>query len=360
MNTEQNSLVYLNTAGCGLISEASLQAAAKVYNEFSYNSSGRSESWREKEEPVIRGQVARFMGVKPSEIAFIPNFSYAINTVVQSLRGDEKVLLYREDYPSVTEPFLNKHFSVHWIEPASNDAFFIDTAEIERMIAEKGIEILSISHVQWRTGFKIDLVLLSRICRQYNTRLILDVTQSLGAIPIAIETLGIDAVIASNYKWMNSGFGNGLMYLSPSFLAQYPPLITGANSSGFSGLVRSYEPGGLNIYALSLLQQAIQEKEAMGQIGIVQHNLQLTQTLLNGLALLKDKVQLLGDYTVEHRASIVVLKDTTNQSGRLGDWLEKNKIIVTQRNQTLRISIHFYNTAEQIKILLDAVNQWAK
>ncbi|HTN35967.1 MAG TPA: aminotransferase class V-fold PLP-dependent enzyme [Arachidicoccus sp.] len=356
MELESKRPVYLNTAGCGLISQASLQAANNIYNAFTYNSSGRSEDWRDNEAPAYRDNIARFMGIPQSQLGCVPNFSYAMNALVQSLHGDEQVLLYKYDYPSVTAPFVHNHFPIHWLD--TRDGFSIDLNEIESKLVKEKISILAISHVQWQTGFKVDLASLSRICQKQGTILILDATQSLGANHVPIVDLGIDVVISSNYKWMNSGFGNGLLYLSESFLKRYPPVIIGAGGADYPDAARSYEPGGLNIYGFALLDQAIREKQAIGLPEIVNQNMRLTQTLLNGLANLKDQIALLGEYTTEDRAPIVVLKERTNKNGVLGDYLAQKGIVVTQRGGTLRISFHFYNRPEEVEFLLDALKEW--
>ena len=358
MEASVQQKAYLNTAGCGIISAASLQAGADIYNAFSVNSSTRSEIWRDKEDPLYRKTLSQFLEVEEDRLAFIPNFSYAMNMVVQSLKGDEQVLLYKYDYPSITAPFIQNGFKVHFLESEQGFALSLETIE-QAFIANK-IDIIAIGHVQWQSGFKIELGPLSALCKKYKVRVIVDATQSLGAIPIPMQQLGIDVVIASNYKWMNSGFGNGIIYFDPSFLADYPPVITGAASLDFAGTARSYEPGGLNIYGLALLHQALLEKLAIGADQIYQHNMQLTKTLLDGLALHKEKLTLFGNYSIEQRASIVVLKEDSNQHGSLGAFLAAAGIIVTSRGGTLRISMHFYNTPQEIGYLLEVIENWLK
>ena len=356
MQKDTNAPVYLNTAGCGLISEVSLKAGAELYNAFTTNSSTRSEIWRDVESIIFRKEVADFLEIEEDRLGFIPNFSYAMNMLVQSLRGDEHILVYKNDYPSIIEPFVQNGFRVHKIE--AEDEFTIALERIEQCLAHQNIDILAIGHVQWQTGFMINLTALSSLCKKYNTLLIVDATQSLGAVPIAMQDSGIDVLIASNYKWMNSGFGNGIIYFDPSFLEKYPPVVIGAACLEFAGKARSYEPGGLNMYGLTLLQEAIKEKKKLGAKELYAHNMRLTKTLLDGLATHRGKIEIFGDYSINHRSSIVVVKDQTNLKGSLGKWLEQAGIIVTNRGGTLRISMHFYNTAEEVGYMLSTIERW--
>lgn len=354
----EKPIAYLNTAGCGLISEASLEAGTKLYQHFTTNSSRCSEQWREKELPAIREEVAAFMEVPVDRIGFIPNFSYAMNALVMSLTGKERVLLYKGDYPSVYGPFVENGFDISWL--ASRDGFTIALTDIEIALSSSAIDILAISHVQWKTGFKLELKKLTEICHKYGTALIMDITQSLGACELDLVDSEIDVVMASHYKWMNSGFGNGVIYFHPSFLQKYPQRVTGASSLEYENSARSFEPGGLNMYGLSLLAAAIKEKQAIGIAGIANHNMRLTQSLLNGLATLKDHLEITGPYSIDSRSSIVVLVDQEKPgAGTLGQWLEDTRqIIVTRRDGTLRLSMHFYNTPEEIQSLLDALCLW--
>ncbi|UAY57148.1 aminotransferase class V-fold PLP-dependent enzyme [Arachidicoccus terrestris] len=358
MQPDSNGTIYLNTAGCGLISADSLKAGADVYNAFAVDSSTRSERWRETEDPAYRKTLAGFLEVDESRLGYIPNFSYAMNMVVQSLRGDERVLVYKNDYPSIIAPFVQNGFAVHTMD--SEKGFSLRLETIAQIFTEQKIDILAIGHVQWQTGFKIDLSDLTALCKKHHVKLIVDATQSLGAIPIPMQKLDIDVLIASNYKWMNSGFGNGIIYFDPSFLAVYPPVVIGAASLEYAGQARSYEPGGLNIYGLALLNQAIREKKMFGASQIHAHNMRLTKTLLDGLAIHRDKIEIYGDYTIDNRASIVVLKDVINHHGSLGAFLAAAGIVVTNRGGTLRISMHFYNQPEEVGYLLQKIEDWLK
>src|SRR5690606_29437753 len=119
------------------------------------------------------------------------------------------------------------------------------------------------SHVQWLSGFKTDLQELSRFCREHDIWLIVDATQSLGAMPLNPVRLDIDVLISSNYKWMNAGFGSGVMYMCDDFFNEYTPKVGGNNSytpvngkMQYVPSVQSYEPGHPNMYGFSVLQAA--------------------------------------------------------------------------------------------------------
>lgn len=342
-----NTTIYLNTAACGLVPAATVAAARALYKVLETNSSTRAEHWRIEEETPIRETIAKFLNTSPDTVAMVPNFSWAMNAVVQSLRGDEKVLLYKHDYPSLLEPFRINKFDITWVD--APDEFNIDIAAIEDAIVNNKVDIVAISHVQWTSGYRIDIAHIGKLCKEHGVMLFVDGTQSMGAHVIDLSAMHIDVYAASNYKWMNAGFGTGVLSIKQSFLQKYPPVVGGNNSyrmidgiMQYRPSVLSYEPGHPNIYGLTVLDAAIKHKQELGVAAIAASNEKLTQLLLDNI---KDlPVKLIGDFTTKNRASIVILKDENG----LGDWIKQHNIVVTQRNGLLRISMHYYNTAAEV------------
>lgn len=344
--TDTKNTIYLNTAACGRIPQSVLQPGIDLYRNFEDTSSAASEHWRSAEYPQIKNAIAHFMGASVDNIALVPNFSWAMNAVVQALKGDEKVLLYKKDYPSVYIPFVRNKFNIVWID--DEDGFFIDLEKILSVVEAEQVDVVAISHVQWQSGFKIDLQALCSRCKALRVSTIIDATQSLGALDINVPAIGPDVLINSNYKWMNAGFGTGIMYMGAVFMEKYPAVVSGAHSSfyaagnaAYTG-INDYEPGGVNMFGLSILHQAVTEKMAYGLDRIEAHNARLTALLLEKLAALP--VQLIGDAGMQHRSSIVVIEDAPG----LHEHLKQNNIITTQRNGRIRISMHFHNTEADI------------
>lgn len=347
---------YLNTAAFGLLEDQTIAAANNFWAELAVQASTRSEYYRFTDEPRIRKTVAGFLGAKPADIALVPNFSWAMNAVVQSLKGTERVMLYKQDFPSLLEPFRLNNFNIRWID--AEDGFTLPLDEIRNSITEREIDILAISHVQFNSGYKLDIKELGSLCKANGVTFIVDSTQSQGAMPIDVSSLDVDVLVGSNYKWMNAGGGTGIMYVSPDFIAKYPPVVAGFNSYTFTeaGMsytpsAKSYEPGHPNMAGFLVLEAAINHKLKTGLDKIAQHNEMLTALLL---AQLKDiPVQLIGPYTMENRTSFILLKDADGLSG----WLKENNIVTTNRNGIVRISMHYYNTEDDIKTLVSCLKK---
>ena len=342
---------YLNTAASGLVPPEFTEAANRLYAELAVTASSRAEKWRDEEQPAIRQNMADFLGVPVGNVALIPNFSWAMNGIVHSLTGDEKVLLYTGDYPSLLEPFRINRFNITWV--GDTDGFAIDIEELKAKLLSENIEVLAISHVQWMSGYKINLADLGSFCKEHDIWFVVDATQSMGAMPINPFELNIDVFIASNYKWMNAGFGTGLMYASDGFLEKYTPAVGGNNSyvikdgkPQYTPGILSFEPGHPNMFGFTILNAAITNKMQIGLQAIEAHNKKLTQLLLDEIQGMN--VQLVGELSTDNRASIVFLKDRNG----LGELLKSNGIIVTHRMGLIRISMHYYTTEADVMALV--------
>lgn len=348
--------IYLNTASCGLVAPATLAAANKLYADLGVNGSKYSEQWRMNDEGRIRQVIADFIGAPAGNVAMVPNFTWALNALVQSLKGTERVLLYKNDYPSVLEPFRINGFDITWIDAPGG--FHMEMDKVRDAITGNKVDIVLLSHVQWGSGYSIDLKEIGSLCKEYGVIFIVDATQSLGANQIDLSEVHADVFAASNYKWMNGGFGTGILYVSDSFLERYKPVVGGHNSYKMVGdswiytpSALSYEPGHPNMYGLTLLEAAIAQKNEIGMQAIAAHDRRLTALFLAGIADLP--VNILGGYTMENRSPIVVMKDEDG----LGDWIKQQNIVITQRNGLLRVSTHFYNTQEEVEILVNCIAQ---
>ena len=348
--------IYLNTASCGLLPDTHTAAANQLNSAFASDASNHAEHWRDVEQPLVRQAVADFLQVQAANVALVPNFSWAMNGLVHSLRGDEKVLLYTSDYPSLTTPFKLNDFDITWIN--EKDDFLIDTTELKQLLVDNEIEILAISHVQWLSGFKIDLQDIAGFCREHDIWLIVDATQSMGAMPIYPAELDIDVFIASNYKWMNAGFGTAVMYMGNEFHTAYTPKVGGNNSftmvdgkMQYLPSVQSYEPGHPNMFGFTILKSAIEHKLSLGLQHIEQHNRKLTELLLNSLTGLN--VQLIGEASADNRASMVFLRD----KGGLLQFIKERGVLVSGRMGHVRISMHYYNTEDDVMKLAEILRQ---
>lgn len=355
-----NQRIYLNTAGTGLLSPQAIKKAKSFMDKTLQDPSEVFLGWLENDLPRLRKAAARLFDTADNQIAFSPNFSFALSSVIQSLEGRaKKVLLYNDDYPSLNLPFELGKFEVHYIN--SYDGFHISTEDILQIIKKEKIEIVALSHVQFLTGFKIDIKSIGKYCKANGIVFIVDGTQSMGATPINFDRLPVDVLIGSSYKWLNGGFGSAILCIKNTFIEKYPPRIAGFGSLDKSAgqwqyrpSNKSFEPGHLNAPALLQLQEGIDDKLKTGLETIHSHNTALAQKLQERL--LQLPIDIIGTDDFENRLHILVFKAGKS----IADYLKERRFAITWRKENIRVSPHFYNTEEDIDAFVEAISNKLK
>ncbi|MGH2643798.1 MAG: aminotransferase class V-fold PLP-dependent enzyme [Chitinophagaceae bacterium] len=360
-NSEPNKkTVYFNTAGSGLLSKDSVEAACNFQQATLINSSAVFLQWLLETLPELRKKTAKLLGASENEVAFVPNFSYGLLPVIDSLKPHlHKVLLYKEDYPSLNLPFELSGFETTYVE--SPDGYHIHIDDIKKAIDKDKPEIVAISEVQFLTGFRTDISELGKYCKEKDIVFIVDGTQSSGAINHAFSKMPVDVVISSSYKWLNGGFGSAVLCIKEGFFKKFPPAFAGYGSMKISPdnweytpSFKSFEPGHMNASGLLQLEKAIDEKLVMGLENIEQHNQVLIKKLLDGLTPLPYKIK--GCKKMEERLSIVCFEaDET-----LYNYLTGQGFTFTWRKGLIRVAPHFYNTEEEIEELLQALKEYKR
>jgi selenocysteine lyase/cysteine desulfurase len=199
-------ITYLNTAAVGLVSPESVKATQQFQEGTKTNAIKPFRHWMENSLPNLAEKTAALINAKASQIAFLPNFSFSISAIVQTIHPKiSNVLLFKDDYPSLNMPFELGDFNISYVE--SEDRFSISLEVIKAICKENNIEAIAISHVQFLTGFTLDVEALGDFCKEEGIVLILDATQSMGAMEIDFGKTNTDVLISSSYKWLNGGLG---------------------------------------------------------------------------------------------------------------------------------------------------------
>ncbi len=205
---------YLDTAAEGLPLETSELALAAYFADKSRGSPGRRNFYREEEH--ARSALGRLLGTDPENVALVPSASDALNLLANSITwkpGDEVVISDLE-FPSGALAWLRLRDQGVIVRVLASEQGYISLESFQAAITEK-TRIVCISHVSYRTGTRISFLReLADAAHSAGALLVLDATQSLGRLPVALE--GIDFLVASGYKWLLGIHGVSVAYLSPS------------------------------------------------------------------------------------------------------------------------------------------------
>lgn len=339
--------VYLNTASSGLMS-TSLLNWRRSHDEHYYNN-GVDFVKRKQIPEDARESVARLFDARISETALIPNFSFGCNIVLDGLSKGQKVLLLKNDYPSLRWPVETRDFDVCY---TNIDGDLEDN--ILQALEKHRPDIFMFSIVQWLTGIKIDLEFLKQLKSKYpNLLLIADGTQYMGTEAFSFKDNAIDILGASCYKWLCAGFGNGFMLVKETVQDRIFPKTIGFNSADTfeskatdTRFIKYFEPGHQDFIAFGSLDQAIKKVEQIGIENISEVIKNLTQKAMEGIS----EKGLLNPQLMDRSQHASIINFTGDQL--LFKKLQSSGINCALRGGGIRVSFHYYNTKAEVEMLL--------
>jgi selenocysteine lyase/cysteine desulfurase len=337
---------YLNTANHGLLSQELLEYRRsldeKMRDQASIFTNHRHDFIDE-----VRHTIANFVDADPDLTAVIPNFSIGYNTLISGLTASASFLLLKGDYPSVNEPVISRGFKTHFVAiDQQMESHIVALCEKEQP------DFFCFSMVQYTSGILMDLDFLSDLKSRFpNMIMIADCTQYIGVEEFRFRESGIDIIIASCYKWLHAGDGNGFICIKEevqeqifSKAAERKKAPNSINSNGT--FISRFEPGHQDMIAFGTLQQAIIKIQEMGWKQVETPVKELSKTVKAAF----EKRQLLSPIVVARKQHSPIFNIKGNQE--LFDKLRDHDIITSMRGDGIRVSFSFFNTVQDLNKLL--------
>jgi len=327
-------------------------------------------------EPVtyLKKVIAKLIDTKEeNRIACIPSVSYGIATVANNitLNSGDEILVVEDQFPSnfySWKKLAEKYDAVIKIieKPKSRDNVAKRWNErILEAITSK-TAVVAMCHVHWADGSLFDLISVKKKAHKHNALLIIDGTQSVGAMPFSIEKIKPDALVCATYKWLLGPYAFGFAYFG-SFFDNGSPIeeswCNRKNSEDFSGLTNYNDDykDGANRYCMGETANFISVPMATKAIEqIIEWNPSEIQKYcyavsIDGL----EELQKLG-FTVEdtnyrsHHLIGVKIPDFVNVE-TLKQQFSKHNIYASIRGNYFRVAPHLYNTKEDFTQLVDCI-----
>jgi selenocysteine lyase/cysteine desulfurase len=225
-------LAYLNHAGVAPISTRVREALDRYAEEALSRGAFRYAAFVDAEIERARGRAAALVGAHPDEIAFVKNTTEGLGIVAAGLawRPGDRVVTCDLEYPSNVYPWW-------WLRGRGVETLMLrgegGRLPLERVadaLRDPAVRLLALSSVEFGSGFRQDLPALGRLCRERGVLLCVDAIQSLGAIPLDVESCGIDFLAADGHKWLLSVEGCGIFYCARRALERLTPRVVGWRS----------------------------------------------------------------------------------------------------------------------------------
>lgn len=293
------------------------------------------------------------------------NLSSSLTKYLMSMSVDpnkNKVVMHQTAFPSMG-------FVVQGLKTYGYDLVLIDQQHDSNDLSS-WLEVISddvaavvITHVHSNTGRLSQVEEIASLAKKCQAKVIVDIAQSAGIIPIDLSKWQADMVMGSCVKWLCGGPGAGFMWLNPAELALLKPADVGwfSHQNPFEFDIQHFEyaqdakrfwGGTPNIAAFSIAKTSIKAISTIGVELIRQHSRYLQSLVLDAAA-----PYLSVPIELDQNGGTLCLSFSEADANRLQTLLEQNKVFCDRRGNTLRLSFHIYNDESQADLIVRLFRQ---
>ena len=310
--------------------------------------------------------LAPILGVPEDTITMHQNV-----TVVQSLVTScfdfsgkrRKIVMQDLDFPT-------NHYVFEGARRAGADIVYVPSddsvrAPIDRLVAAIDDEtaLVPISLVLFRSSCLQDVRPVVERAHKVGARVILDVYQAAGTVPMDLETLGVDFAVGGSVKWLCGGPGAGYLYVRDDLVAVMNPVQAGwaghcdpfefeTGAIRFAPGVERFQTGTPNIPALYSARAGYEIVAKIGVPAIRERSLHLTGRLIEAAS---TRGWRLNTPTGDAERGGTVVIDVPNGAEVTQGLLAKQVIVDYRPNAGIRIAPHFYTTDAEVDIAIEAI-----
>jgi selenocysteine lyase/cysteine desulfurase len=362
-------VTYLNNAGIGPLPERS----RKLLEDFNVKrATPHLLPDRDLQRMLADGRtaVARLLNADPEEIALAPNTSVGLNIAARSLPigpGDT-VLICDREFPANVYPWLVLRDQQVDVEvAATDDNGWPDEAFLLERLHDPRVRVLAISFVQFSNGYRADLDGLSRACRANGTYLVVDGIQGVGHCPLDLRDTPVDILACGAQKWLLSPWGAGFVYVRRALIEDLQPPMAGwmafEGTDDFSHLTeydtryrhdaRRFEVGTLPFQSMAAMSESVALLLEIGMESIEEHWRALRAPLMEAAD--AGVVTLASPTDGVHESGILCVRTPDVQASYRD--LRQAGVVCVQREGSIRLSPHCYNTHQEVERVVDVLTQ---
>jgi selenocysteine lyase/cysteine desulfurase len=323
------------------------------------------------ESDKLRAEFSKLIGSSdPKRVVIIPSVSYGMASVAKNLNigKGQHIIVANEQFPSNYYP---------WERLCKETGAEVKIVAPEKSLHNRGktwnekiletintnTKAVAIAHTHWADGTKFDLSTIRKRTSEVGALLIIDGTQSVGALPFDVSAIKPDALVCAGYKWLLGPYSIGLAYYGDYFNEGKPveeSWMNRLNSEDFTSLVQyeeNYQPGALrfevgehsNFALVPMILNSIATLNKWHVENIQEYCAGITG---NAIISLREKGCWIEDdgYRASHLFGIRLPAGSDTQKIKLA--LTKNNIYVSWRGDAIRVSPHIYNRESDLQKLV--------
>lgn len=312
--------------------------------------------WRDDVERV-RALAARLFDDNADAVAMIPSAAYGLSVAARNipLQAGQSVLVLEGQFPSNLLPWRRRCAEVgaSLVFARREEGQGWTAAVLDALDAHPGIRVLALPQAHWRDGALLDLAAISARARARGASLVLDLSQSLGVLPVDLATWQPDFVIAVGYKWLLGGYGLAWLWAAPRWRESGQPLEQGWMAHDHDALwkagnegdaaplpgARRFDAGGVcDAMRLAMAEAALAQVLAWGVAAIAEQLQRRTTALDHAL----ERHGLGALRTLDHAPHFCGVQLPSQRADAVVRALSDAGIVCTVHNGCVRIAPHLH------------------
>jgi selenocysteine lyase/cysteine desulfurase len=360
-------ITYLNTANLAppLRSVRAAGEAALARRDQPWTIS--SDDWFSDVER-LRGLFAQVIGADAEGVAMIPATSYGLAVAAANLSAEpgDRVLVLEEEYPSAVytwRAFARRTGAQ--VQTVGREEGQSWTEAILEALDER-TRVASLTNVRWTNGALIDLEPVCERVHELGASLVLDVSQSAGAMPLEVSRLRPDFLVSVGYKWLLGPLSLGYMYVDERHRDGEPiehNWILRAGSENFARLVdytdelqpgsRRFDVGARTNFILTPMAIAALEQVLGWSVPEIERSLAAVTSAIEAGARERDLNVIAARDRGPH---IIGIELPEARREAIVNELAARDVYAGLRSSWLRVAPHLHTTEEDLRRLFAALD----
>ncbi|PDT18648.1 cysteine desulfurase [Rhizobium sp. J15] len=311
-----------------------------------------------------RALAAKLVGSSSQNIAYVQNTAHGLSLVALGIdwRPGDNLVVCAHEFPSNY---------LCWVQLAAMGVevrkILSPDGRLEPELVQEALDertrVVAVSHVQFYSGFRVDVSAVGELCSRYGALLVVDGTQSIGALNLDVGAAGVDVLVVSAHKWLMGPRGIGFASFSDRALNEITPRIVGWLSVDdpyafnrrldFLPDARRFEPGTPNGCGILGLAERLAQIDELG-IGWIENRILTLNELLCERAL-QHGIQPVYQFEHRSRSGITLLHKPGTVAADMHASLVENGVYASIRNGAVRISPHYYNSFEEMERIISII-----
>jgi selenocysteine lyase/cysteine desulfurase len=355
--------VYLSSCSQGALSRP-VEAALQEFLESWHLYGNPWEIWVGRMEE-LRVEFANLINADPTEVAITFSVSTALNSLASALSYKErpKVVTSDFDFPTVGHIWLAQQRRGAQVAFARANGTRLPLSAFEDVVDDR-TALVSTTQVCYKNGFKNNISALAELAHERGAYLLIDAYQSMGTQPMDVKALDLDILVTGALKYLLGSPGVAFMYMRKELIDRFEPSDSGwfgqenvfaydVHHLRYAASARRFETGSPPVPNVYASLAALQLLAAVG-LDVIQTHVQalagrfIDEARRRGLALLTPEEP-------ADRGPLVMVRST--DAPKLVEALAREGILCSTRDGSLRVSLHYYNTAADVDAVLAALDR---